>query len=832
MYVELEYVKFKNILSYGAKEISHTFEPGLTAISGRNGAGKSTFLEVISYNWFGKPYRKIKLEALLNRDNKKGLETETGICVDHRDHYRIIRCMKPNKLQIFKNDEPLQLLSSKVLDQEDITKILGIDYKMFKQIVSLAVTYNKPFLTQEAAEKREIVESIFNIKIIGEMLEVLKKKISTEKVKYTVNKKTVEMLEENINIMRRNIIEVKKAVTEFEATRAKDLTTAADTITDKLRQIADTENGIEATHSRIAENEKQKSVIAASLSEKEAALAAITDAVDSPDAIRLTAEVADIDAKLTAIPARLTELENAPNLVNAVDDARAALIMERDAAIAAGVRLKAEVDAYVAADTDFATDAEYVKLAALATELEGKKTAVLATLGSTPVEERLKELQQLRDGALREKADCERTTRDEQAYIEYLKTNDVCKKCKGQITPEFREAEIKSSQVCIDADTLRIAEINIELGKVEAEIAAVDAASKSLTSIQTQITDAEYAKNTRINTIYNAKQQKIALMKTDLTALKTKIQTIATSIDNRNTELANARTTKIADLKAEQTNLELSKTLKLTELSNIRKEKRNAAEKEIAELKTGLGTVEQNIKNDTESAAKSKQWLQTIIDQLKAAEAQKKEIEERKSTFDLPKLEAEFNAKITDFKTAYAENSAMAEKLKVYDITAKMLSEEGIKSYFFKRLTPILNAKINEYLDKFDIPVRCQFDEQMEEKIYNVGNENEEVSYYSYSEGEKKSIDTAILMSFIDITKVICNWNCNILMIDELIDGQVDFARLEKMFDCLREFSGSGMIPSIYIISHRALDDIQNFFKRIITISKVDGFSELSMKKL
>jgi energy-coupling factor transporter ATP-binding protein EcfA2 len=120
----------------------------------------------------------------------------------------------------------------------------------------------------------------------------------------------------------------------------------------------------------------------------------------------------------------------------------------------------------------------------------------------------------------------------------------------------------------------------------------------------------------------------------------------------------------------------------------------------------------------------------------------------------------------------------------------------------------------------------------MEEQIFNIGKENEIVSYFSYSEGEKKSIDIAILMSFIDITKIICNWNTNILLIDELIDAQVDFPRLEKIVECLKEFSGSQMIPSIYIISHRLMDDLSQYFKRIIITNKVNGFSEMLVKKL
>jgi DNA repair exonuclease SbcCD ATPase subunit len=838
MYVELEYLKFKNVLSYGAKEITHTFEPGLTAISGRNGTGKSTFLEVISYNWFGKPYRKIKLDALINRENKKGLETETCVCIDHKDRYRIIRNMKPNRLQILKNDHPYEMLSSKILDQEDITKILGIDYKMFKQIVSLAVTYNKPFLTQEAAEKREIVESIFNIKIIGEMLDVLKKKISTEKVKYTVNKKTVEMLEENINIMRKNIIEVKKSVTEFEAAKASDLIKTDSDIKEIAGEITRLNNEITKIADFISSLETRKDTLTAEIVERELSLSALTTADDttSPEAIQLTAEVKVLADELADVSARLTAIEGTEAALPD-DQPYKNLLAERDADIEKGIKLKDQLGIQEKYSLiDYNADPEYRTLSEslipLTSTQETQEVTLNTMLSGMPVADRMKAMNVTRDKLLREKNDCDRTTRNELEYIEYLKTNDVCKKCKTKITEEFKAQELKNSYASLDADALEIARLNVQIKETDDIISGINNLAAAIAETKRKVADAQVALTTRQIFLDNEHQKKISDIKNEMLLLKSKIQAATAAIDTRIKDIQNEHQKKISGLKTKQTNIELSKNIKQTTLDNIKKERIRKAEAEIFAVKSEIDKIKINIENETNNTARCKKTIETSTEQLKKLEARKIEIQERKSTFDLPALEKEFAVKISDFKTAYAENGAMAEKLKVYDITANMLSEEGIKSFFFRRLTPILNAKINEYLDKFDIPVRCQFNEQMEEKIYNIGNENELVSYYSYSEGEKKSIDIAILMSFIDITKTICNWFCNILLIDELIDGQVDFARLEKMFECLREFSGSGRISSIYIVSHRQLDDIQSFFKRIITVNKVDGFSEITSRKM
>lgn len=835
MHVELEYLRFKNCLSYGAKEVTHTFEPGLTAISGRNGAGKSTFLEVISYNWFGKPYRKIKLEALINRENKKGLETETGIIIDRKDRYRIIRYMKPNKLQIFKNDQPIEMLSSKVLDQEDITKILGIDYKMFKQIVSLAVTYNKPFLTQEAAEKREIVESIFNIKIIGSMLDVLKKKITTEKVKYAVNKKTVEMLEENINIMRKNIIDVKKSVSEFEETKKHDAGMVGRNISTAAKEIGKIQAEIKSISDDLTILETKKTALTDTIVEKEVSLMKLSDDTENPNILALSTELKKITDRLSDITSQIIALENTPVVIEA-DIGYKTLMEQREKLITSGVDLKKYVDEFAKLPVDYSTDSDYSVLLdqenKLCTRIDEKDTQLNTIQKGLSADDTLKKWNIDRDGLMRKKNDCVRGVEEETGYIDYLKSNDVCRKCKTKITDEFRAEEIKKSYSIIDTNNADIKNLDADIINIQTCIDSMNVLLAETATLKNQLSSLQNHRKARQVLLDNEKQQKLSTLRNDLLLLKTKIQTTDNQIANQVKHINDEHGKKTSGLKSEKTNLELSINIKQTKIDNIKKEKIKIAEEEISALKYNLDLIKVNITNKINDVSRNQKYIEITTEQIKKHQEHKIEIENRKPAFDLPELEKEFTAKITDFKTAYAENTAMADNLKVYDITASMLSEEGIKSFFFRRLTPILNAKINEYLDKFDIPVRCEFNEQMEERIYNIGNDGEEVSYYSYSEGEKKSIDTAILMSFIDITKAICNWTCNILLIDELIDGQVDFARLEKMFDCLREFSGSGMIPSIYIISHRQLDDIQNFFKRIITINKVNGFSELTVRKV
>ena len=108
-----------------------------------------------------------------------------------------------------------------------------------------------------------------------------------------------------------------------------------------------------------------------------------------------------------------------------------------------------------------------------------------------------------------------------------------------------------------------------------------------------------------------------------------------------------------------------------------------------------------------------------------------------------------------------------------------------------------------------------EFDNSMTDNIKTSVNFNDTVNYMSFSEGEKKKIDMAILLSFIDVTKKIANWNCNLLVIDELLDSSIDDNGLEKLLESLEKMVLENDGLGTYIISHRVKNEYKNFFNDI-----------------
>lgn len=243
MKVNFKEIKFKNILSYGNKESTFSFREGLSSITGRNGHGKSTIIDILSYNLFGQPYRRIKINELLNRTNKKNLLTESTLEINGVE-YRIVRGLKKDVFQIYRDDEEIELLSSKRLIQDELNDILGINHNLFKQIIALALNANKPFLTLSAGDKRSIIETIFNIDVFGTMTKEVKKNLTDLKIDLNIKKSELKGVEGAYSALTYQRESITNAHNNFSSDKAKDLTAINKIIADFESKITKTNDNI------------------------------------------------------------------------------------------------------------------------------------------------------------------------------------------------------------------------------------------------------------------------------------------------------------------------------------------------------------------------------------------------------------------------------------------------------------------------------------------------------------------------------------------------------------------------------------------------------------
>ena len=170
---------YKNFLSTGNNETSiYLNQDSSTLVVGRNGAGKSTMLDALSFGLFGKPHRSINKNQLVNTINNKQCLVTVEFSVGGLE-YKVIRGIKPNIFEIYQNGKVLNQ-ESHARDYQKLleSNILHLNHKSFHQVVVLGSSNFIPFMQLPSHTRRAVIEDLLDIGIFTKMNQVLKEKIT------------------------------------------------------------------------------------------------------------------------------------------------------------------------------------------------------------------------------------------------------------------------------------------------------------------------------------------------------------------------------------------------------------------------------------------------------------------------------------------------------------------------------------------------------------------------------------------------------------------------------------------------------------------------------
>jgi len=151
----------------------------------RNGTGKTTIVNALSYALYGNALTNIKKDNLINKINNKNMLVTLTFEKDGID-YRIERGRKPTILQFFVNDQAQDVDETDDAQgdnretQKDLDDLLGMSHDMFKHVVALN-TYTEPFLSMRANDQRVIIEQLLGITLLSEKAEHLKELVKQTK---------------------------------------------------------------------------------------------------------------------------------------------------------------------------------------------------------------------------------------------------------------------------------------------------------------------------------------------------------------------------------------------------------------------------------------------------------------------------------------------------------------------------------------------------------------------------------------------------------------------------------------------------------------------------
>jgi DNA repair exonuclease SbcCD ATPase subunit len=173
----------------------------------RNGTGKTTIINAISYGLYGQALTNIRRDNLVNKTNNKGMLV-TLTFEKNGVSYHIERGRKPNLLKFSINNEDQEITDESQGDsrktQQDINTLLGMSHEMFKHILALN-TYTEPFLALKNNDQRAIIEQLLGVTILSEKAELLreqmrfnKEHLVQENARLTALKDSNEKIKENI----------------------------------------------------------------------------------------------------------------------------------------------------------------------------------------------------------------------------------------------------------------------------------------------------------------------------------------------------------------------------------------------------------------------------------------------------------------------------------------------------------------------------------------------------------------------------------------------------------------------------------------------------------
>tara|TARA_B100000902_G_scaffold36868_2_gene44065 strand:- start:480 stop:2255 length:1776 start_codon:yes stop_codon:yes gene_type:complete len=236
--ININNVTIKNFMSVGNVTQAVRFtDAGLTLVLGnnvdlggdgsRNGTGKTTIINALSYALYGNALTNIRKDNLINKTNNKGMLVTVDFEVNGIE-YRIERGRKPNIFKFMVNNNEMledgtdEGQGEGRLTQQEIERLLGMSHVMFKHIMALN-TYTEPFLSMRANDQRDIIEQLLGITMLSEKANVLKEQMKDTKDAIKEEEYRIKGVEEANSTIAKSIKDLERRRKVWEDKKSADI---------------------------------------------------------------------------------------------------------------------------------------------------------------------------------------------------------------------------------------------------------------------------------------------------------------------------------------------------------------------------------------------------------------------------------------------------------------------------------------------------------------------------------------------------------------------------------------------------------------------------------
>lgn len=202
--------------------------------------------------------------------------------------------------------------------------------------------------------------------------------------------------------------------------------------------------------------------------------------------------------------------------------------------------------------------------------------------------------------------------------------------------------------------------------------------------------------------------------------------------------------------------------------------------------------------------------LQKDTEKILSADDEKKDAESKLSVL------------VEEKENIFSNSEELKENDAMYGLASVLLKDTGIKKRIISHYIPVINKVINSYLQQMNFFVLFELDEEFNEKIRS--RHRDEFTYNSFSEGEKRKIDLALLFAWRKIAQMKNSVSTNLLVLDEILDGSLDNTSTESFLDIIANLDKT---TNLFVISHKPKEIIQDRFEKQITFVKKNNFSQI-----
>jgi len=203
----------------------------------RNGTGKTTIINALSYALYGEALTNIRRDNLINKTNGKGMIVTVEFEIEGIE-YRIERGRRPNVLKFMINGENAfseEQQGDSRETQKEIEKVIGFPHNMFKHLIALN-TYTEPFLSMKNNDQRDMIEQLLGITELSQKAEVLKERQKATRDAIREEELTINAIQNSNSRIEKNIKEIESRSKAWERNKEDKIVELGEAII-KLEEI-------------------------------------------------------------------------------------------------------------------------------------------------------------------------------------------------------------------------------------------------------------------------------------------------------------------------------------------------------------------------------------------------------------------------------------------------------------------------------------------------------------------------------------------------------------------------------------------------------------------